>query len=118
MRFEYIAKAMIRRKNNLYLVVKRSPDNPRSPNKWTLAGGHVEKGESFEECCIREVKEETGLKVVIEKVIYTKFVDGREGDLQLIHVIFETQVKGKCKVTLSDEHVDYRWVKEDEIHYK
>lgn len=28
---------------------------------WSFPGGHVEKGESFADCAIREVKEETGL---------------------------------------------------------
>lgn len=31
-------------------------------SKWYLPKGHVEAGESFEYCALREVKEETGLK--------------------------------------------------------
>jgi 8-oxo-dGTP diphosphatase len=32
-------------------------------NTWSAPGGHLEFGESFEECGIREVKEETGLTI-------------------------------------------------------
>jgi 8-oxo-dGTP diphosphatase len=41
---------------------------------WNLPGGGVESGESPWECVVREVKEETGLTVKIEKLlgIYTK----------------------------------------------
>lgn len=30
---------------------------------WSVPGGHLEYGESFEECAIREVEEETGLQI-------------------------------------------------------
>src|SRR3989344_2550591 len=40
---------------------------------WDLPSGHVEAGETLKECCVRELKEETGLKTEIS-------------DLKLIHV--------------------------------
>ena len=38
-------------------------DTDHSPDTWSLAGGHLEYGESFEECAAREVLEETGIEI-------------------------------------------------------
>lgn len=53
--------------NNKLLLGKR---NSRLGNKtWSLPGGHLEFNESFEECAVREVKEETGMDVVVDRLI-------------------------------------------------
>lgn len=36
---------------------------------WVSPGGHMDQGETAQDCCIREVKEETGLDVEIERLI-------------------------------------------------
>ena len=33
------------------------------PGTWSLAGGHLEFDETFEQCAVRETKEETGLDI-------------------------------------------------------
>lgn len=37
---------------------------------WVLPGGRMEYGESFYECGVREVKEETGLDVEIDRIVF------------------------------------------------
>lgn len=43
--------------------------NERSPGKWELPGGKVEKGESTKDAAIREIKEETNINIDPEKLI-------------------------------------------------
>jgi len=45
------------------LLTKRSINLRTFPGAWVLPGGHIELGESLEECVIREIYEETGVKI-------------------------------------------------------
>ncbi len=59
---------------------------------WNLPGGSVENGEAPWDCVIREVKEETGLDIIVEKLtgIYSK---PEENDLVFSY---------KCRVVAGD----------------
>lgn len=46
--------------------------NTRSSGKWFFPGGEVEIGEKIEEAIKREVKEETGIKIEVEKFLTFK----------------------------------------------
>ena len=51
-------------KDGQYLMLHRTvKKNDVNKDKWIGIGGHFEEGESPEECLLREVREETGLKI-------------------------------------------------------
>ena len=51
-------------KENKYLMLHRtSKKTDGNKDTWIGVGGHFEKGESPEDCLLREVKEETGLEL-------------------------------------------------------
>ena len=45
------------------LLQERDEHAPIDPEKWGLAGGHVEAGEDFEPAAYRELEEETGVRL-------------------------------------------------------
>lgn len=75
------------------LLVRR-----RDNAAWCLPGGALEAGESVAECCIREVREETGLEVEIASMlgVYSspnfiiEYSNGRQ--VQIVAMLFEAQV--------------------------
>ncbi|WP_456290027.1 NUDIX domain-containing protein [Paenibacillus sp. AK002] len=61
-----ISQALITR-NNEVLMVRQYVQ--RGDIVWNYPGGGIEEGETPEEACIREVKEETGFEVEIIKLL-------------------------------------------------
>lgn len=53
----------LKRDNSYLLLFRNKKKNDINEGKWIGVGGHVEKGETIDECAIREVKEETGYDV-------------------------------------------------------
>lgn len=66
-----------------YLMLHRvSKKNDVNRDKWIGVGGHFERGESPEDCLLREVKEETGLTLTSYRFrgILTFIFNGNESE--------------------------------------
>ncbi len=55
------------KKDNKILMIKRAKEEGNLV--WAFPGGKVEEAETLEDACIREVFEETGITVEIEKLL-------------------------------------------------
>ena len=99
--------------NGKVLIVRESPKNPvgTNPNKYDVVGGRLEPGERFDECLMREIKEETGLSVVIKQPFvvneWRPVVRGEHW--QIVGVFFECVAESDA-VQLSTDHDDYKWI--------
>lgn len=59
-------------KEGKMLLEKRAPTKKQSPNKWALCAGHIEAGDIPENAIVREMKEEIGVDVSIDKLEFIK----------------------------------------------
>lgn len=64
------------------LLIKRA--NPPAQGLWSLPGGRLEVDESAEEGVVREVREETGLTVRVEREVGTVHRTAPSGDRYVI----------------------------------
>lgn len=95
-------------KDNKVLLIKRRADDVHRPGEWDTPGGRLEWGENPFLGLKREINEETKLKVEIimpTGVHYFTREDGQKIHLTIFWCHLLTQ-----KITLSHEHVEYRWV--------
>ena len=85
-------------------------------DKWTLAGGHVDPGETIADGAMREAEEELGLDLEFLDVICHGELIGSEDFHRPAHFIYfdvYCRVKGG-EVKLNDEHQEYKWVTPEE----
>ena len=112
---EKIATAAIIQHNNKVLIAQRKKDSWLEPNKWEFPGGKVEPGETFEDCLIREIKEELGITISINrfliKTTYHYEKDGTIFPITLMAYIVDW-MDGDVK---NIECQDSRWVAIDDL---
>jgi 8-oxo-dGTP diphosphatase len=99
-------------KNGKVLLVKRKW--PPYKDFWCVPGGKMEYGERFEQTCIREVFEETGLHVKIKELIWVYSDPKRDPRSHWVSTAFLCSVTGG-KLKLTRETKDIRWFSPAEV---
>jgi 8-oxo-dGTP diphosphatase len=61
---------------------------------WVLPGGRLEYGESFHECAVRELKEETGLDVEVERFLFISEAIAPDRSRHIVNVYLKAKVVG------------------------
>lgn len=109
----FSAGAVIRRGDKLLLIDRVKPP-------FGLAGlaGHVDAGETPEQAIEREIKEESGLKLVKAKLFIDEFVEWNEcsGGTKGHHwYVFECQTEGEVNADAA-EAKSFGWYDANELH--
>jgi len=94
-------------KRGKLLILKRKDDDDSYPGVWDCIGGHFEKGESAEECMLREAREEAGQTMkIVRGGPLIEFLDeyGRA-----VAVPFILRPDPRRRIVVS-EHSEFRWI--------
>ena len=119
----YVAITGIIRKDNKFLICKRSPNEKAFPNKWCVPGGKIERGDFintpkdtqdhwlniFEKVLRKEIKEETNLEIknigYVSSLVFIR-PNGFSTIIVSLYADYDTE-----EVQLQHEELsDYAWV--------
>lgn len=100
------------RRGGRYLMLRRAVE-PYT-GAWDMPGGFVEAGESPEECIRREIREETGLEIEIERVIGAYTSQYGDGDRQTVDIGYLCAARDG-ELRLSDEKSEAVWAPLEEF---
>lgn len=83
--------------------------------KWALPGGFIDMDETLEQACIRELQEETGLKVNKMEQFRTYDAVDRDPRHRTISVVFTAELEREQQVTGSDDAARAEWFLTDDL---
>ena len=104
-----IVAAIIRRADQI-LITKR-PDNVHLAGLWEFPGGKVESGESLEAALHREIREELGVEITVDREFFSVAHEYPDKSVHL-HFFDCTILRGEPQPL---EVADLRWVKTGEL---
>ena len=113
-----VVGALVVNRRGEILILKRHKNEEVLPGVWELPGGKREAGESTTDALLREVREETGLAVmIIGPVSVFNYRVTKQGEVRdITQINFLARPKASApQVTMSREHEDIRWVSEHEL---
>ncbi|WP_088042372.1 NUDIX hydrolase [Bacillus sp. EAC] len=106
------AGVCINNENQLLMVLQGKPEEKKV---WTVPSGALELNETIENCCIREIREETGYETRIVKPLFIK--EGISYGITVEVHYFEVEVIGGKAQIQDPDHLIYEiaWKTSDNI---
>ena len=105
-------KILLANQDGEFLVLQRPSSSIRNPSKWDFPGGKMTLEKPYLLELRREVKEETGLDIEVERIIgITETLLPLQ---KVITLIFRGRASSK-DIKLSDEHTTFKWIIPDQM---
>ena len=97
--------------NNGSILIAQRGDNQKLAGKWEFPGGKIEPGETPEECLKREINEELGIIIEIDKFFGESVYRYDTAEVKLF-AYKAKWIEGNLKLTV---HSQVKWVKPCEL---
>ena len=107
-----VVKGVVLFKNRV-LIVKRSESDEIGAGTWENIGGKIEFGEELEDALKREVREEVGLGITVDRLLYA--ITFKTDQTRQVVILTYKCITDNDKVELSEEHSQYKWATEEEF---
>lgn len=105
-------KALIKNQQGEILVLFRSETHPYLAHDIDLPGGEIDLNESVEDALMREVFEETELKIDIQN---SRELSSWQTPWGQQHFLYECRLDSIQQIAISWEHESYAWMTEEEF---
>ena len=89
--FSLSVKILLRDPDRRYLLLRRSAASKNNAGLWELPGGKLDSNEAFDQALVREVGEETGLEIEIERVEGSRTSEAP--DRTIVYLFLEGQLR-------------------------
>ncbi|MCM3031497.1 NUDIX domain-containing protein [Niallia sp. MER 6] len=95
------------------LIVQRAKEDKIGGGTWECVGGKIEFGEDLESALLREIKEEVGLSVTVEKLLYaTTFKTDPTRQVVILTYLCRSN---SSNAILSKEHSSFKWATKEQL---
>ena len=106
---------VLHKKENKTFILLIERKHPPFENYWALPGGFVEMNETLEQSALRELHEETGIKLKELKQFATYGDPGRDPRGRTVSIIYYTFIEKQISTLAGDDAAKAKWIDINEI---
>lgn len=114
-RFKMIGSSYLILIKNGKVLLSRRFQTGYMDGHYSLPAGHVDEGETIEDCLVREVKEEIGIKINKKDIKLSHVIHRREKDIRLDFFYTVSKYEGEIKNMEENKCDELKWVKLDKL---